>query len=235
MFLSFFIAAQCRKMSNFNERGEIINRRQYPSPPPESSTNGGGSSGKGCLRVLVICVVVAVGAFVVSRLASNPAPPAPASQNYYVVATDPPVTTAPNWVSEGPDSTTPDPPLIVGPSADEVVREFFYTKVNVLRTLDSSAYSQVLTGSALEKRVQAVDTLRNKNCYWDIVDARIDSLRVESIDWYHARVVASVQEDARLYCNGNLDHGSYNKEYRMANDLQLIDGRWYIYDQQTLD
>jgi len=118
------------------------------------------------------------------------------------------------------------------------IERFFEVKREATRTLDGSAYYNVLAGEELQKRLEALDTLRAKNCYWDI--AQQPSIQFEDytvINPNYIQVRATIQEDANLYCipNSNPDPGSYHAPYRMRFDLQRINGNWYITKRELVN
>jgi len=134
-----------------------------------------------------------------------------------------------------PTPQIPENPL---PTILTKIERFFEIKSEATRTLEGSAYYEVLAGVELQKRLKALDTLRSKNCYWDI--APEPSIRFESVTFVnpdYVQIQATIQENANLYCNPNPnpDPGSYHDPYRMQFDLERIDGIWYITNQKAID
>lgn len=145
-----------------------------------------------------------------------------------------------NVVQPAPDISTLEPEATNDPipAIFFTIERFFAIKRDATRTLDGSAYSEVTAGDELQKRLDALDTLRAKGCYWELASQpSIQFEQYQFVNSNNVRVWATIQEDANLYCtpNPNPDPGSYHDPYRMRFDLQRIDGNWYITNREALD
>lgn len=120
------------------------------------------------------------------------------------------------------------------PAIQATLERFAAIKTQATRNLDGSQYSTVLRGDALDYYVNAIDTLRNNNCYWIFGRRSIHVDSWQSVNANYAIVFATIQEDAQLYCNNRLDSGSYNAPYRVRFNLERVNGRWYIVSRTVL-
>jgi hypothetical protein len=204
----------------------------------------GGSSGRGWLW-LILLLTIALGGWGIAQ-SSTPRPqPAPAPRIVLVTATSRPVV-APTQPQSTRALPTPQPVIVITrapvavptdnplPALQATLERFAAIKTQATRNLDGSQYSTVLRGSALDYYVNAIDTLRNNNCYWIFGRRSIHVDSWQSVNVNYAIVLATIQEDAQLYCNNQLDHGSYDAPYRVRFDLERVNGRWYIVSRTVL-
>lgn len=148
---------------------------------------------------------------------------------------DNPGQSAPDNLNVPPNQPAPAVTEDLVPAILATIERYYDTRMRALATLDGAEYYGVLRGDALQRRLDALNTLRNKNCYWDISNRTISFEKVDLVNQNDAVVYATVREDANLYCDGRLDHGSYHEPYRLRIELKRIDEIWYITDQKTLE
>ncbi len=150
-------------------------------------------------------------------VALSPAPPTKAT----TPASSPTVTAVATFVDARSE---------VRDAIQTVIQQFAQIKAYALRYLDDSQLETVLAGDALDSQRASLEWLRQKNAYWD---TRLHELVIDSVTLAgstRASVSVTKVETGLLYIDGKLnERSSYTRDrYRVAYDLELIGGRWYI-------
>jgi hypothetical protein len=119
----------------------------------------------------------------------------------------------------------------------EVLHQAYDLKASSLRYVDTTGLEDVYTADALDYRIHAVEVTKESGCYWDIKLDQPEEYEMEHVAETGARVMAMRVETRFHYCNDEL-----NTDYTMVGDryfvryfLQKKDGRWLVYDAETVD